>query len=86
METAVRASMKGKPEAEVWPAVRLAVRDAAFLYYLVSNLTFRALEHKRANWLHSRSLPRCWKWRWRGSRRGVGRRDRPRRHHRGLRN
>jgi hypothetical protein len=44
--------MKSKPETEVWPKVRLAVRDASFLYYLVSNLNFRALEHQREYWLH----------------------------------
>jgi hypothetical protein len=54
MEEAVRTSLRGsrKPEHEVWQAVRDAVRDAGFLYFLVSQVNFRALEQRRANWLH----------------------------------
>jgi hypothetical protein len=52
MEASVRASMRGKPDSEVWHAVRMAVRDAGFLYYLVSNLNFRAADHRREYWLH----------------------------------
>jgi hypothetical protein len=54
MEQAVCASYRGArtPEQEVWHAVRMAVRDAGFLYFLISQLNFRALEQRRANWLH----------------------------------
>lgn len=52
MEQAARAVMPRKPEAEIWRAVRLAVRDAGFLYYLVSHVNFRVLQQRRANWLH----------------------------------
>ena len=52
VEKAIRATMRGQPRDVVWREVRLAVRDTGFLYYLVSNLNWRLVEHKRANWLH----------------------------------
>jgi hypothetical protein len=39
-----------KPEER--RALRLAVRDVAFLYFLASNLNWRLVERKRAHWLH----------------------------------
>jgi hypothetical protein len=33
-------------------ALRLAIRDVAFLYFLCSNLNWRLSDHKRANWLY----------------------------------
>src|SRR5688572_25002942 len=54
MEDSVRASVKGsgEREIEIWPKVVLAVRDAAFLYYLTSQAKWRVMEQKRANWLN----------------------------------
>src|SRR5579871_4862436 len=52
VEKAIRATMRGQSRDVVWRAVRLAVRDVAFLFHLVSYLNWRLDEHKRANWLH----------------------------------
>jgi len=52
MEASVRRSRQGQPRDQVWTAVRMAVRDAGFLYYLFSQCNFRVLEQRRANWLH----------------------------------
>src|SRR3569833_3283985 len=51
MEASVRRSRQGHPRDQVWTAVRMAVRDAGFLYYLFSQCNFRVLEQRRANWL-----------------------------------
>src|SRR3569833_827697 len=51
MEASVRRSRQGQPRDQVWTAVRMAVRDAGFLYYLFSQCNFRVLEQRRANWL-----------------------------------
>ena len=47
MEQAVRQAMKGRPEAEIWPTVRLAVRDVAFLVYIVLTANERAMNQRR---------------------------------------
>jgi hypothetical protein len=56
MEQAVRgmtAAMSRKaPTPDEQRAVRLAYRDAGFLYYLATHLNWRIIERKRANWLH----------------------------------
>ncbi len=67
VEQAVREAMKGRPKGEVWTAVRLAVRDVAFLVHLVLNVNQRAMSKERewnllrmalAHWLHSLILER----------------------------
>ena len=47
MEQAVRQAMKGHPEKEIWPSVRLAVRDVAFLVYIVLTANERAMNQRR---------------------------------------
>jgi len=47
VEKAVQEAMKGRQEKEVWDAVRLGVRDVAFLYYLVLNVNERGMNRLR---------------------------------------
>ena len=53
MEAAVRIAAKGRRhrEEEIWPEVRKAVRDAGFLFYLVTQTNALVLRERRANWL-----------------------------------
>ena len=61
IEQAVRQSMKGSPEKEIWPEVRLGVRDVAFLIHIALNTNYKMLSRQReyhllsmalSHWLH----------------------------------
>jgi hypothetical protein len=52
VEESVRTAMKGQDHDRIERAVRSAVKEVAFLYYLHSQLNGRLLSEKRALWLH----------------------------------
>jgi hypothetical protein len=52
VEESVRTAMKGQDTQRIERAVRGAVKEVAFLYYLHSQLTGRLLSEQRALWLH----------------------------------
>jgi hypothetical protein len=52
MEISVRQGLKGQPREQIERAVRVAVRDAAFLVYLVTQTNHAVLAERRANSLH----------------------------------
>jgi hypothetical protein len=52
VEQAVEQAMKGQDRERIHPAVRAAVKEVGFLYFLHGQLTQRLLEEKKALWLH----------------------------------
>jgi hypothetical protein len=52
METSVRQGLKGQPREHIERTVRIAVRDVAFLVYLVTQTNHAVLAERRANSLH----------------------------------
>ena len=52
VEQSVRNAMKGQPRDQLEPTIRTAIRDVAFLYYLVIQINGRELSERRANALH----------------------------------
>jgi len=52
MESSVRSSMRGEKPGRIYAAVRTAVRDAAFLVYLVTQTNGSVLTEQRANSLN----------------------------------
>jgi hypothetical protein len=62
VEQSVRLSMKGRPEKEIWPVVRMAVRDVVCLIHIVLNINYKLMSRQReyyflrmalSHWLHN---------------------------------